>query len=143
MLPQWVHCVFKVDSMIMSTGLPYKVVESAPGKLNIFITVQGTDPSLPSILLNSHTDVVPVFREKWSCDPFEAVKRDDGYILARGAQDMKCVGWRYVCFWLYRSMIGQTRLTVVPSYFEAIRALLSKGWKPKRTVHMSFVAGKN
>jgi aminoacylase len=92
---------------IMSTGLPYKVVESAPGKLNIFITVQGTDPSLPSILLNSHTDVVPVFREKWSCDPFEAIKRDDGYILARGAQDMKCVGWRYVYFWLYRSMIGQ------------------------------------
>jgi acetylornithine deacetylase/succinyl-diaminopimelate desuccinylase-like protein len=74
--------------------LSYKVVESAPGILSIFITVEGTDPSLPSILLNSHTDVVPVFPEKWTVDPFEAVKRDDGYILARGAQDMKCVGWR-------------------------------------------------
>lgn len=28
------------------------------------------------------------------------------------------------------------------SYFEAIRVLLSEGWTPKRTVHMSFVAGE-
>ena len=25
------------------------------------MTIEGTNPSLPSILLNSHTDVVPVF----------------------------------------------------------------------------------
>ncbi|KAH8548841.1 hypothetical protein BGW37DRAFT_505277 [Umbelopsis sp. PMI_123] len=117
--PDYKKCVEFLAAQATELGLSHKVVESAPGILNIFITVQGTDPSLSSILLNSHTDVVPVFPEKWSCDPFEAIKRDDGYILARGAQDMKCVGW---------------------SYFEAIRVLLAKGWKPKRTVHMSFVA---
>lgn len=37
---------------------------------------------------------------------------------------------------------GQTSTDIPYSYFEAIRVLLSKGWKPKRTVHMSFVAGK-
>jgi len=25
------------------------------------MTIEGTDPSLPSLLLNSHTDVVPVY----------------------------------------------------------------------------------
>ncbi|CAM0135901.1 adenylate cyclase [Umbelopsis sp. WA50703] len=117
--PDYQKCMDFLSAQATDLGLLYQIVESAPGKPNIFITVKGTEPSLPSILLNSHTDVVPVFREKWSVDPFEAVKRDDGYILARGAQDMKCVGW---------------------SYFEAIRVLLSEGWKPKRTVHMSFVA---
>ena len=38
------------------------------------MTWPGTDPSLPSLLLNSHTDVVPVYPECWKHDPFEAVK---------------------------------------------------------------------
>jgi aminoacylase len=36
----------------------YKVVENKP---IVVLTWMGQDPSLPSILLNSHMDVVPVF----------------------------------------------------------------------------------
>ena len=37
----------------------------------------GSEPGLPSLLLNSHTDVVPVFRESWKYDPFEAIKEEN------------------------------------------------------------------
>lgn len=82
------------------------------------MTWRGADPSLPSLLLNSHTDVVPVSEAKWSVDPFSAHMDADGRIYARGSQDMKCVG------------IG---------YLEAVRRLKSTGFVPKRTVILTFV----
>lgn len=67
-----------------------------PGKPVSILTARGTDESLGSIMLSSHTDVVPVFPENWNHDPFEAVKLPNGDIVARGSQDMKCVGSSYV-----------------------------------------------
>jgi aminoacylase len=81
------------------------------------MTLNGTDSKLPSLLLNSHTDVVPVTESKWTYDPFAAEIVDDR-IYARGSQDMKSVGM---------------------GYLGAIRRLVGKGWKPKRTVHISWV----
>uniref|UniRef100_A0A286ZX40 N-acyl-aliphatic-L-amino acid amidohydrolase n=1 Tax=Sus scrofa TaxID=9823 RepID=A0A286ZX40_PIG len=78
----------------------------------------GTNPTLSSILLNSHTDVVPVFKEHWSHDPFEGFKDADGYIYGRGAQDMKCVSIQYL---------------------EAVRRLKVEGHHFPRTIHMTFV----
>ena len=60
------------------------------------MTLGGTDPSLKSILLSSHYDVVPVSEEFWESDPFEAAVRPNGDIVARGSQDMKCVGMAYL-----------------------------------------------
>lgn len=103
-----------------------------PGKPVVLMTLCGSDPRLPSILLNSHTDVVPVtavgpqapapdrVQEKWTHAPFAAEMTPDGRIYARGSQDMKCVG------------IG---------YFEAIRRLRASGRTLRRTVHLSFVPG--
>ena len=56
------------------------------------ITWTGSQPDLPSIMLNSHMDVVPVFPQHWVCDPFEAYKKENGDIVARGTQvsDMQC-----------------------------------------------------
>lgn len=79
------------------------------------MTLKGQDESLKSILLSSHYDVVPVSEEFWESDPFAAEMRPNGDIVARGAQDMKCVGI---------------------AYLEAIRRLKSKGLK--RTVHLVF-----
>lgn len=42
-------------------GARVHIMECAPGRPIIILTVQGQDPTLPSVLLNSHTDVVPVF----------------------------------------------------------------------------------
>jgi aminoacylase len=69
-------------------GLPFRVVEMVQGKPACIMTWTGREPDLPAILLNSHTDVVPVFPESWKFDPFEAVKDDNGDIYGRGTQVM-------------------------------------------------------
>ena len=51
----------------------------------IFVmTWEGEDPSLSSVMLNSHTDVVPVFPESWIHEPFSAFKDEKGNIYGRG-----------------------------------------------------------
>lgn len=72
-------------------------------------------------MLNSHTDVVPVFPENWTHPPFGAEIDAEGKIFARGAQDMKCVGMQYLA---------------------AIRALKKDGVTMKRTIHVVYVPGK-
>ncbi|XP_028374680.1 aminoacylase-1 [Phyllostomus discolor] len=99
-------------------GLGCQKVEVAPGFVVTVLSWPGTDPTLSSVLLNSHTDVVPVFKECWSHDPFEAFKDAEGYIYARGAQDMKCVSIQYL---------------------EAVRRLKAEGRHFPRTIHMTFV----
>ncbi len=83
------------------------------------MTWEGSEPTLPSILLNSHTDVVPIFEEFWTRRPFAAEMDDEGRIYARGAQDTKSTGMLYLA---------------------AIRALKKGGVQQlKRTVHILFV----
>lgn len=92
-----------------------------PDKPVVIITVPGLSPHLPSLVLNSHTDVVPTEPHKWSHPPFDArlVRRDDQWrVYARGAQDMKSVGMQYL---------------------EAMAALVARGWHPDRDVHLTFV----
>lgn len=81
----------------------------------------GEEPQLPSIILNSHMDVVPVFAEMWTHPPFAAEMDNEGRIFARGTQDMKCVGMQYLA---------------------AIRALKKDGRTLRRTLHILFVPGK-
>uniref|UniRef100_A0A8C3UKT4 N-acyl-L-amino-acid amidohydrolase n=1 Tax=Catharus ustulatus TaxID=91951 RepID=A0A8C3UKT4_CATUS len=99
-------------------GLACQKVEVCQGRVVLILTWQGTNPRLRSILLNSHTDVVPVFEEHWTYPPFEAVKDSQGNIYARGAQDMKCVSIQYL---------------------EAIRRLKTEGKSFARTIHLTFV----
>jgi aminoacylase len=61
---------------------------------------------------------VPVEESKWKTDPFGAYKDEEGNIFARGSQDMKCVGIQHL---------------------EAVDRLKQAGYKPLRTVHISFV----
>uniref|UniRef100_A0A1I8NV60 Aminoacylase-1 n=1 Tax=Stomoxys calcitrans TaxID=35570 RepID=A0A1I8NV60_STOCA len=100
----------------MPVRLFYPVNEDNP---IVVMTLTGTDPSLPCILLNSHMDVVPVFAENWKHKPFGAEMDEEGKIYARGAQDMKCVGMQYL---------------------GALRALKKKGVQFRRTIHVTFVA---
>lgn len=111
-------CVSFLSKQASSLGLPVETYIVSPKKPVVIITWVGTQPQLPSVLLNSHMDVVPVFRDKWTHDPFGAERDAQGNIYARGSQDMKCVGIQYI---------------------ETIRRLIKSGVKLKRTVHMSFV----
>lgn len=94
------------------------VIPVLPSKPVVIIKWLGKSPELPSIILNSHMDVVPVFAEKWTHDPFAAHMDEEGRIYARGAQDMKSVGCQYLA---------------------AIRALKTGGYQPKRTVYLTYV----
>lgn len=102
--------------------LPMKVYYPANEQNPVVVlTWKGLNPELPSILLNSHMDVVPVFPENWTHPPFGADIDEEGRIFARGTQDMKSVGMQHLA---------------------AVRALKRSGAKFKRTIHISFVAGQ-
>ncbi|KAJ3252014.1 adenylate cyclase [Boothiomyces macroporosus] len=116
--PDYAGCTAFLTKYAKELNLECKVVELVKGKPLVIMTWKGTDPSQKSLILNSHTDVVPVSEEHWDNPPFEAVKLDNGDIVARGAQDMKCVG-----IW----------------YMEAIRKLQQQNKKLKRTLHLTWV----
>ncbi|KAK4340532.1 hypothetical protein RND71_041994 [Anisodus tanguticus] len=104
--------IFKSQAKLLS-------LEFVKGKPLILLKWAGKDPTLPSILLNSHTDVVPSEHHKWTHPPFSAhLDSTTGNIFARGSQDRKCVSLQYL---------------------EAIRKLKASGFRPLRTVYLSFV----
>lgn len=68
-------------------GITTKIIEPLPGRASIWARLPGTGAQRP-LMLVSHTDVVPVERERWTVDPFGGELRD-GFIYGRGAVDMK------------------------------------------------------
>lgn len=111
-----VRFLFRLAEEIGLTSKIYYPVEKT--KPVVVLTLLGTQPELPSIILNSHMDVVPVFEEYWTHKPFEAEMDEEGRIFARGAQDMKCCGMQYL---------------------SAIRYFKKKNVTFKRTIHVVFV----
>ncbi|XP_017082674.1 aminoacylase-1 [Drosophila eugracilis] len=105
----------QADSLNLPVDVVYPSVQTKPV---VIIRWLGSQPELPSIILNSHTDVVPVFRDNWTHDPFAADIDEEGRIFARGTQDMKSVGTQYL---------------------GAIRQLKASGFQPKRTLYVTFV----
>ncbi|XP_016973426.1 aminoacylase-1-like [Drosophila rhopaloa] len=112
-------CVEFLKRQAASLELPVEVIYPVNEQNPVVVLKwQGSQPELPSIILNSHTDVVPVFEEKWTHGPFSADLDAEGRIFARGSQDMKCVGTQYL---------------------GAVRALKASGYQPKRTIYLTFV----
>ncbi|KAF3434902.1 hypothetical protein FNV43_RR21989 [Rhamnella rubrinervis] len=105
-------------SQAKSLSLESQTLEFVNGKPFILLKWPGSDPSLSSILLNSHTDVVPVEQDKWVHPPFDAHIDSQGNIYARGSQDTKSIGLQCL---------------------EAIRRLKASGFRPIRSVYVSFV----
>ena len=116
--PDYYQVVDFLIAEAKSLDLPYRTHECVPGKPILIITWEGREPSLSSIILNSHMDVVPVFPDHWTYGPFSAHKDDAGNIYGRGTQDMKSVGIQHL---------------------EAVRRLKSAGKRLRRTVHISYV----
>ena len=99
-------------------GLEVERYESAPGRANLVVRIEGTDPNAPSLCLLGHTDVVPVNEDGWTRDPFggEIV---DGYLWGRGAIDM---------------------LNMTASMAVAVKNLAQSGFRPKGTLIYAAVA---
>jgi len=68
-------------------GIEYRILESAPGRGNIWARLRGDGSGRPVILLN-HLDVVPHDARFWSLPAFGG-ELSDGFIVGRGALDMK------------------------------------------------------
>lgn len=99
-------------------GLPVSVYYPVNAQNPVVVmTWAGSQPSLPSIMLNSHTDVVPVYEQFWTRPPFAADIDEYGRIIARGIQDTKGLG-----------MIQYT----------SVKRLKASNVVPKRTIHICF-----
>ncbi|KAJ7612708.1 hypothetical protein FB45DRAFT_939594 [Roridomyces roridus] len=86
----------------------------------LLLTWKGSDASLQPLVLMAHQDTVPVPEQtlsRWTHPPFEAVLDDDGWIWGRGVADCK---------------------SLLVAHLSAVSELLKAGFKPKRTVHLSF-----
>jgi len=68
-------------------GIPAQIYELEPGRGNVVARLKGNGSKKP-LLLMGHLDVVGVQREKWTVDPFAAVRKD-GYVYGRGSIDDK------------------------------------------------------
>lgn len=112
-------CVEFLQKQGSAIGLDVVVLGTTVGQPVVILSWKGRQPQLPSLLLSSHMDVVPVYADKWVHPPFGAIEDNDGNIYARGAQDMKCVGIQYL---------------------EAVNRLKLRGYQPNRSVHICFTS---
>lgn len=99
-------------------GLEYHIEEIVVGKPIFIFKYPGKDPLKPSIMFNSHMDIVAAEKEKWSTkDPFVTEIKDDK-IYCRGVQDMKSVGIQHL---------------------EALDILKQMNFIPERNIFVTFV----
>jgi acetylornithine deacetylase/succinyl-diaminopimelate desuccinylase-like protein len=68
-------------------GIEARIIESAPGRGNIYARLRGSGAKKAVMLLN-HMDVVPADAKLWKEAPFNGAVKE-GYIWGRGALDMK------------------------------------------------------
>jgi acetylornithine deacetylase/succinyl-diaminopimelate desuccinylase-like protein len=72
-------------------GVAYRLYDPGDNRTTLVATLAGTGSRGRPLLLLNHTDVVPFEREHWSFEPLGGEVRD-GYVLGRGASDMKGMG---------------------------------------------------
>jgi acetylornithine deacetylase/succinyl-diaminopimelate desuccinylase-like protein len=82
-------CAEYVMAQLTEVGLDPLYLESAPGRANVLVRIEGSDRSRPGMAVHGHLDVVPADAADWQVDPFAAEVREDGCIWGRGAVDMK------------------------------------------------------
>lgn len=99
-----------------------EIIETAPNRGNLIVTVEGTDPNGKIYGFASHLDVVPAEPELWKHHPFSGEvtqEPHDRFIWGRGAFDMKNVG---------------------VSFTMGLLVLLREGFRPKNWIRLIFEA---
>ena len=77
-----------VVAKLTEVGIESELIESGPKRFNVVARIAGRDATRPGLVVHGHLDVVPANAADWSFDPFCGDLKD-GYILGRGAVDMK------------------------------------------------------
>jgi len=109
-------------------GIPYEIVESAPGRGNIWARLEGGDE--PGLVLLHHIDVVPADPDYWDTDPLSGEIRD-GFIYGRGALDTKSSGIAHLAAFLglHRSGARLNRdVTFMATADEEAGGFFGAGW---------------
>jgi aminoacylase len=120
-IPDYSKAVQFLKSTAELMELPFQII-TLPSQLDVVvITYKNLNENeleqTKSIMLSSHTDVVPVDYSAWNTDPF-VPEIINGRIYARGSQDMKGVGIQYL---------------------EAVYRLKQKNQKLNYIIHIVFV----
>jgi acetylornithine deacetylase/succinyl-diaminopimelate desuccinylase-like protein len=76
-----------VQADLQRDGIPSQLFALDANRANLVARIKGTGRKKP-LLLMGHTDVVGVQRDKWSVDPFAAIRKN-GLIYGRGTVDDK------------------------------------------------------
>lgn len=76
-----------LKKVLESEGILVKIFALEPNRANLVARLKGNGSRKP-ILIMGHADVVGTQREKWTVDPFAAIRKD-GYIYGRGTTDDK------------------------------------------------------
>jgi acetylornithine deacetylase/succinyl-diaminopimelate desuccinylase-like protein len=76
-----------LKQVLEKEGIPAKIYAMEPARGNVVARLKGNGSKRP-LLIMGHTDVVGVQRDKWTVDPFSAIRKD-GYIYGRGSIDDK------------------------------------------------------
>ncbi|HEX3070635.1 MAG TPA: M20/M25/M40 family metallo-hydrolase [Thermoanaerobaculia bacterium] len=74
-------------AILAKNGIQAEIIESAPGRANVYARLPGKQHEGGLLLLN-HIDVVPAYRKGWTRAPFAAELRFD-QLYGRGTLDMK------------------------------------------------------
>jgi acetylornithine deacetylase/succinyl-diaminopimelate desuccinylase-like protein len=107
-----------VAERLAEAGYQPEMLESAPGRANTVVRIEGTDRYAPALLLHGHLDVVPAEPTDWSVPPFAGEVRD-GVLWGRGAVDMK---------------------NADAVILAVVREWARTGWRPSRDVVLAFTA---
>lgn len=76
-----------IKKVLAKEGIAAEIYEMTPGRGNIVARLKGNGSKKP-LLLMGHLDVVGVQRDKWTVDPFSAIRKD-GFVYGRGSIDDK------------------------------------------------------
>lgn len=79
-----------LQAVLAREGIESEILESAPGRGNLYARLPGTGARRPMVLLH-HIDVVPADSALWRYPPFSGAIAE-GAVWGRGAQDTKGLG---------------------------------------------------
>ena len=101
-----------LHQVVEGPGVDTAIVTPKGGRPSLVARIDGSDPTVPSLCLAAHTDVVPAEPSEWTHDPFGG-QLIDGEVWGRGAVDM----------------LGQAAAMAV-----AVRGLADAGFRPRGTL---------
>ena len=82
-----VNAAKAIQAVLEREGIPVKLFALDLNRANLVARIPGNGSKRP-LLLMGHTDVVGVDRERWTFDPFAAIRRN-GVVYGRGTSTIR------------------------------------------------------